>query len=157
MKKIIALLFIISVAFMTGCREYSPYQTVFVSGTVLVDGSPMPEISVVFNPVDSGIGHAAGGLTDAKGKYTLTTAGLKIGSGAVPAQYHVLFVKQAQEGYELTMEEYDKKFGIGKPGAQMIYYIPQRYGSPTTSGIEPVTVEKGKKNEFNFELSTKEK
>jgi hypothetical protein len=51
------------------------------------------------------------------------------------------------------MEEYQKQIGDRPP--KTTYLVPEKYESPATSGIVPVKIEKGKKNTFNFELSTK--
>ncbi|MDR2761365.1 MAG: Ig-like domain-containing protein [Planctomycetaceae bacterium] len=137
---------------LTGCGKRSPYDTVFVTGTVLVDGTPMQGISIIFNPVNPDEGHAAGGMTDANGKYKLTTAGLDIGGGAVAGTYNVTFRKIEIVGNDLSWEEQIVKYPNGLP---VIYHVPQKYGDQGTSGIESVTIEKNKKNVFDFNLSTK--
>lgn len=138
---------------LTGCGERSPYDTESVSGTVLVDGAPMQGISIIFSPVKPDEGHAAGSVTDADGKYKLTTAGLDIGSGAVSGTYNVTFRKIEIIGNDLSMEEAEEKYPNGLP---VIYHVPKKYENHDTSGIEPVTVEKKKKNMFDFNLSTKD-
>jgi hypothetical protein len=138
---------------LVGCAKRSPYDTEFVSGTVLVDEVPMQGINIVFSPVNPNEGHAAGGITDAAGKYKLSTAGLDIGGGAVSGKYNVTFRKIEIVGIELSMEEAEEKYPNGLP---VIYHVPKKYEISTTSGIEPVTVEKNKKNLFDFNLSTKD-
>ncbi|MDR0705111.1 MAG: carboxypeptidase-like regulatory domain-containing protein [Planctomycetaceae bacterium] len=137
---------------LTGCAKQSPYDTEFVSGKVLVDGEPMQGISIIFSPVHPNEGHAAGGITDAKGQYKLSTAGLDIGSGAVAGTYNVTFRKIEIVGNDLSMEEAEEKYPNGLP---VIYHVPKKYENPKTAGIEPVLVEKKKKNVFDFNLSTK--
>ncbi|GHT40488.1 hypothetical protein FACS189443_0910 [Planctomycetales bacterium] len=137
---------------VAGCGEYSPYKVVFVTGTVLVDGKPMDGINVAFSPVNESEGHSAGGVTDAEGKFTLTTGGLKVGKGAVPGKYNVLFNKSSNEADGITSEaEYMRLFSGSPP--KVIILLPTKYNSAKTSGIPPVTVEKSGKNEFRFELS----
>jgi hypothetical protein len=144
---------LIFIALLTGCGKRSPYDTEFVTGTVLVDGVPMQGISIIFSPVNSGEGHAAGGITDAKGQYKLSTAGLDIGGGAVSGTYNVTFRKIEIVGNDLSMEEAAEKYPNGLP---VIYHVPKKYENQNTSGLEPVTVEKKKKNTFDFNLSTKD-
>ena len=69
---------------MTGCGEPG-IGSVPVTGTVKVDGKPMSGVTVVFNP--AGSGRAASGLTDAEGKYKLTT--IVSGDGALPGSYKI--------------------------------------------------------------------
>ncbi|MDR2168690.1 MAG: carboxypeptidase-like regulatory domain-containing protein [Planctomycetaceae bacterium] len=143
---------LVCILLIVGCGKRSPYDTVLVSGTVLVDGVPMEGVSVIFSPVNPDEGHAAGSMTNAKGKYNLTTAGLDIGGGAVAGTYNVTFRKIEIEGNHLSMEEQEEKYPKGLP---VIYHVPKKYENQNTSGIEPVTVEKNKKNVFDFNLSTK--
>jgi hypothetical protein len=115
---------------------------------VLLDGEPTDGISVTFSPVNPGEGHAAGGVTNAQGKFELTTGGIAIGRGAVPGTYNVFFSKLK----DVTPTP--------PPGEALlvtvINILPQKYKSAQTSGIEPVTVVEKGKNEFRFELSSKE-
>ncbi|MDR2170757.1 MAG: hypothetical protein LBP59_11495, partial [Planctomycetaceae bacterium] len=108
--------------------------------------------SVVFLP--PGDGNPAGGLTDDSGKYKLTTGGAPVGSGAIPNEYNVTFSKIEIEGSNLNFDEYQKQIGDRPP--KTTYIVPEKYGNVATSGIKPVKVEKGKKNVFDFNLSTKE-
>jgi hypothetical protein len=144
---------LVFITLLTGCVKQSPYDTEFVSGTILVDGAPMQGISIIFSPVNPNEGHSAGGITGAEGKYKLSTAGLDIGSGAVSGTYNVTFRKIEIVGNDLSMEEAAEKYPNGLP---VIYHVPQKYENQKTSGIEPVIVEKNKKNVFNFNLATKD-
>ncbi|MDR1484911.1 MAG: carboxypeptidase-like regulatory domain-containing protein [Planctomycetaceae bacterium] len=143
---------IIFVIVLSGCGQKNPYDTVYVDGTVTLDGVPIANANVIFAPL--GNGNTAGGLTDASGKYKLTTGGAPVGSGAIPDDYDVTFFKAEIEGANLTEEEYEKQIGNRMP--KNIYIIPEKYTDTATSGITPVKVEKGKKNTFNFNLTTKE-
>jgi hypothetical protein len=132
--------FLLLLALCIGCEEKSPYNVVLVTGNVLVDGKPMERVNVTFSPVVSGEGHAAGGVTDAAGKFKLTTGGLKVGKGAVPGKYNILFTAE--------------NVGALSDGTPYIIpALPQKYNDPKISGIEPVIVKKNGKNEFQFELS----
>jgi hypothetical protein len=130
--------------FCVGCSERTPYNVVYVSGTVLLDGEPMDSINVTFSPVNPDEGHAAGGVTNAQGKFKLTTGGVAIGRGAEPGTYNVYFSKLK----DVTQPT--------DPFTVVIDILPKKYKSAQTSGIEPVTVVKKGKNEFHFELLSKE-
>ena len=73
---------------MTGCGDPG-IGAIQVTGTVTVDGAPMAGATVVFSP-DEG-GQAASGVTNAEGKYKLTTE--KANDGAVPGKYKISITK----------------------------------------------------------------
>ncbi|MDR3183319.1 MAG: carboxypeptidase-like regulatory domain-containing protein [Planctomycetaceae bacterium] len=150
MRYLITITLFIVTLIISGCGESSPYKVVFVSGTVTFDGAPVEGINVIFSPLNPDEGHTAGGITDASGKFKLTTGGLKVGKGAVPGKYNVLFEKSTNEGFGLSPEEYEKRYSFSSP--QIVYQIPRKYNSPSASGIEPVNVESGGKNDFAFTL-----
>ncbi|MDR0520723.1 MAG: DUF4198 domain-containing protein [Planctomycetaceae bacterium] len=127
---------------LTGCAEKNPYGVVPVTGVVLTDGKPMDGIYVTFI-LTGGDGKTAGGITDAEGRFTLATAGSEM-KGAVPGMYNVTFEK-------FTVNVVRDASGHESPAGKN-FLIPERYGKPETSGIEPVTVERGKKNHFEFKL-----
>lgn len=98
--------------------------------------------------------HAATGNTDAQGKFMLATAGK---SGAVVGQHSVAISKVAAGSYKMPDEETMKKDptaltkmmqGNKPPKSE----LPEKYANPQSSGLS-ANVEKGKTNEFNFELT----
>jgi hypothetical protein len=149
MRQISAVIFLM--IFLTGCESTNPYNTVYVEGVVMCDGVPAANVHVVFVSVAND-GNSAGGMTDNSGKYKLTTGGASYGTGAIPALYNVTLSKFEVEGSDLSEEEYKKQIGDRQP--KTIYIIPEKYSYSETSGIEPVKVERGKKNIFNFNIST---
>ena len=93
---------------------------------------------------------AASGVTDAAGKFHLTT--FVAGDGAQPGEYHVKVSKYdskkpttAEKKEYLTFEEEQKMVFTGDelptPPAKNV--LPKKYDSPATSGITH-TVTKGK-------------
>jgi hypothetical protein len=125
-----------------------------VTGIVRVDGEPMEKVIVSFQPANSnGIG--AVGMTDVHGNFVLTTNNAPFGSGAIPNTYHVTFAKSvpSEEYRAETPEEYRQKFGDLE--IPLVFIVPKKYGNIKTSGIDPVTVEKRRKNFFEFDLATK--
>jgi len=145
--------FVLSALFFIGCAEKNPFGTVYIEGTVTVDGTPMQGISVSMYPQSSD-GMSAGGITDAEGKFKVTSGGAPIDSGAKPGTYDVTFYKVKMEGSELSIEEFRMKYGNRMPPTT--YIVPKKYNDPKTSGIAPVTVDTDKeKNKFTFELQSK--
>ena len=147
------IVFIFAATFCAGCgANKNPFGTVYLEGVVTVDGQPIQGISVSLLPRTGDL--AAGGITDANGKFVVVTGGAPVGSGAKPGEYDVVFRKQHTEGMNLSMEESKKLYGRGE--LPMTYLIPKRYSNSTTSGIAPITVsEKKSENKFRFELSSK--
>lgn len=70
-------------------------KTVSISGTVTLDGQPIEDCQVVFQPKGTKGGEVglfdSVGLTDAAGKYTLTMLGARKKKGAVVGDYFVRF------------------------------------------------------------------
>ena len=168
-KNLLFLLLCGVLVMSAGCGEKNPFGTAKVTGTVLVDGAPLEGINVSFALV-SGDGMSAGGLTDSNGKFTLTSGGAPVGSGAVPGEYNVTFFKAEYDAPPTPPPKTNEKeevdpatgrvrrslpTGAPLPPPKPIYLIPQKYEDPKTSGIEPVKVEAGKTNTFEFELSSK--
>lgn len=89
-----------------GCGE--SYKVVPVSGKITVDGQPLANASVYFQPTgDKAAGVPASmALTDAQGNYTLTTATEKPQEGAVPGSHKVILsaVSQDPQGGEVPTE-----------------------------------------------------
>ncbi|MDR1491477.1 MAG: hypothetical protein LBT05_01955 [Planctomycetaceae bacterium] len=137
-------------AILIGCHRGNHLGTVIVQGNVKVDGTPAEGIDVIFVPVFAG-GFAAYGQTDANGNYTLTTAGTNVGDGAVPGEFIPTFTKVSLE--------YDQRF-VGRldvvpPPPKVTHLIPEKYSLKEKTDIPHVVVAKGKKNRFDFELSSK--
>lgn len=123
--------------FALGCSPYSAS----VSGTVTIDGEPLPVGNVMYYPVLSGT--PANGSIDSNGRYRLST-GSEL--GLEPGDYIVTV--QANEPPEV-------EFGPGgappPPGKRL---APLKYLSKKTSGLT-FTVEKGR-NTNDIELSSAE-
>ncbi|MDR1959287.1 MAG: hypothetical protein LBQ54_09655 [Planctomycetaceae bacterium] len=133
-----------------GCNRSNHLGTVVVKGTVKVDGLPTEGIEVIFHPA-SGDGLPAYGQTDGNGNYFLSTAGTKVGSGAVPGEFIPTFNK-------VTLE-HDPRFAnredLIPPPPKVTHHIPKKYSQKRTTDMTPVTVTRNKKNVFDFDLSSK--
>jgi hypothetical protein len=75
-----------------GCSR-GPYQVASVSGQVTLDGKPLPNAAVMFQPVapegNINPGPGSTGITDADGRYTLTLTRLDRAKGAVVGKHKV--------------------------------------------------------------------
>src|SRR5436190_2913949 len=97
---------------LTGCSNSSRPATYRVTGTVTMQGKPVAAAVITFVPT-SNEGQAASAITDADGKYALTT--WQAGHGARPGEYRVKVSKQEQAAVDsskvvknLTIEEEQK-------------------------------------------------
>ncbi|MDR2704772.1 MAG: DUF4198 domain-containing protein [Planctomycetaceae bacterium] len=87
-KNVIQYLILCSVLFLlTGCGQ----KIVSVTGEVLYDGKPAPDISVLFEPKSDSARIAEAGLaiTNSSGRFTLFSTGTKKRNGIEPGEYTV--------------------------------------------------------------------
>jgi len=144
----IALALILPLASFVGCSEANPHGTVHVEGTITFDGNPVQGVNITLRPRDGA--HSAGGITDASGRFTVATGGF---NGAKPGEYDITFSKIEIPGGDLSYDEFMAQFGGRQPPA--VHLIPQRFGDPNTSGIDPITVTTDRRqNVFRFELTS---
>jgi hypothetical protein len=145
------LVVITGLLILPGCAKNS-LGTIKVSGTVTLDGKPADGVAVAFYPKAEG-GRECFGITDAQGRFVLTVSGAEVGSGAVPGEYIPGFFKEQSPTRGMSEEEVRKKFPRGLP--EPIDLLPTKYADRTKTDIAPVKVEKGKKNDFAFDLLSK--
>ena len=120
---------------VAGCGQS---ETVSVSGTITLKGKPADQAEVMFNP--KGAGRMATGVTDANGKFTLSTA--KPNDGAMPGEYVV------------TLGEYyppGKAPAMPPKGGLLPSRFPPKYGDPQQSPLN-AKVERGGQNDFQFDI-----
>ncbi len=116
-------------------------KTYPVEGVVLYKGKPVEGATVVFNSSTENRGATA--LTDAKGRFALTT--FKPGDGAVAGKHQVQISKiEIEKGPERDPE------ATPLP-VKEIYLLPKKYGSFQTSGLTADVSTTGK-NRFEFKL-----
>lgn len=124
-------------AVLLACTGCSQSETVAVTGTLTMSGQPVENAQVMFNPKR---GRYAEGVTDATGRFTLSTA--KAGDGAMPGEYTV------------TLAEYyppDKPPALPKGGGLLPSRFPVKYADPAKSPLT-ATIERGAKNDFALEV-----
>jgi len=119
-----------------GCTE-DPLNRQSVSGTVKVNGQPIPKGSILFNPVTSG-GTVSGGVIE-NGQYKVPAD-----KGLSPGEYLVSI--SAPDTNAPVPKGYDKGHEPAPPEL-----IPPQYGSKTT---QKVTVTDGGSNVFDYDIQT---
>jgi hypothetical protein len=138
-------------------------DTVPISGTVTLDGTPVEGANVVFAPT-SGDGSAASGVTDRSGRYRLTTRDPN--DGALAGSYLVMIskttagsgaatdaVKPGMSSEEATKAAMEAFVAGGETEAEFVDELPVKYKNPATSGFT-ADVAKGGQTEFNFALTS---
>ncbi len=124
-----------------GCGgENDAPETVSVTGIVTYQGNPMPNLSVGFIP-DKGM--LASGITDAEGRFDLTTS--DPGDGAIVGAYKVSINFVPEQTPEMP----------GFPGSENAPKspIPTKYADVSTSGLTATVDSDSSKNDFKFELT----
>jgi hypothetical protein len=115
---------------VAGCGPRRP-ETVPVTGTVMLDGSPVERAGVGFHPQFTG-GVPATGTTDAEGRFTLRT--FQAGDGAMPGPHRVSVSLQKTTG---VVPDPDGLSGeIAPEGLRVEWIVPEKYSNPETSGLE---------------------
>jgi hypothetical protein len=125
-----------------------------VTGTVTHNGEPVAGATVTF--VSGAGGRSAAGVTDASGKYSLTT--FKSGDGAALGQYGVKIVKYeggtgdapGGAGEPLEPGGVEPVEGAEEAEQELKNLLPEKYAEPSTSGLN-ATVAEGD-NVFDFPL-----
>ncbi|MEX2174225.1 MAG: carboxypeptidase-like regulatory domain-containing protein [Pirellulaceae bacterium] len=150
---------VMALGLVLGCGEGTGVSTVAVTGTVTHKGAPLAGAVVSFVPV-GGVTEekrSAVGVTDAAGKYSLTTQAKD--DGAVPGEYQVSITRYegpppvAGGGEEAGPDgEMPASYGgeaPETPPAQNL--LPAKYASPDTSGLT-ATVAGGEPAPHDFDL-----
>ena len=139
-----------AVIFVTGCGSQG-LSVNYVEGTVTFDGKPLDKATVYFYPQGGENPIPAVGMTDAAGKYQLTSMqGGAVGKGATLGEYTVAVTRLQDEP---SRTERIPATTPGEPDEVMTFYdslIPEKY---TTKQTSPLTynVVSGK-NRFDITL-----
>jgi len=127
--------------FSSGCGNTPEGpNTVPVSGTVTYQGQPLDGANVVFYPTDGSTTLASQAVTDASGRFELTThIGVgKFKPGIVPGKYAVAITKLDTAGISSTLTAPKD-------------LLPKKYGDPKTSGLA-AEVDAQQENDVTFAL-----
>jgi hypothetical protein len=124
-----------------GCGKSGTVPTIAVTGTVTHNGQPVEGVSVGFIPES---GRPASGLTDAQGRFTLST--FASGDGAVAGSHKVVITEAASEPEPMPGTPEAENY---KPRESR---VPAKYSSEATTPFS-VQVEVGGKNDFTFDMT----
>ncbi|HEX4592208.1 MAG TPA: carboxypeptidase-like regulatory domain-containing protein [Gemmataceae bacterium] len=120
-------------AVVAGCSDppghHPRFPLVPVHGVVRLKGKPVEGARVTFHNTEKGV--SAYGVTDAEGRFTLTT--FLPGDGAVPGREQITVTKAEESGHA-TAKTAPPVFRTGR-APRPRWLIPQRYSSPLTSGL----------------------
>ncbi|HBJ36612.1 MAG TPA: hypothetical protein DDZ51_18020 [Planctomycetaceae bacterium] len=149
-KSLVTLCFLPFAASCSGTGDDNRPSRVKTSGTVTHNGQLVENATVLFSPAD-GKGYAATGLTDAKGRFQLTT--FQARDGAVPGRYQVTISKFDMSTANPDLED-DLAIEMRQDSDKIVGptpLLPVQYAEiDTTPLAEEVTA--GNPNEFSFEL-----
>jgi hypothetical protein len=136
------LVLVLALVLVAGCGKAGTEPTAKVTGTVTYNGARAAEAAVTFYPEQ---GRPASGVTDAEGAFTVST--FASGDGAVLGK-HTVTIAEAASKEPPPMP--------GMPGAENYKppapRFPAKYADRSTTPFT-ATVEKGKKNEFTFDMT----
>jgi len=147
---------------LMGCNPDSKY--VKVTGTVTYNGQPVEGATVTFQPLGAD-GESAAGITDAGGKYSVTSVyAVQGGAGVVPGDYTITVSKvdrpvdpneAAYSKGEITYNELQAR-KAAKPllagAGRSKQLLPLKYTVASNSDLK-VTVQKGRNPPFIFDLT----
>ncbi|MDR0328530.1 MAG: hypothetical protein LBI05_09580 [Planctomycetaceae bacterium] len=128
-------------ALTTGCGDGS-ISTLKVTGTVTLDGVPLPNANINFTPKSEGQGNPGYAITDEKGTYKLQTLLGAAEAGTTPGDYDV-YITCVARGEVWSASPGGASAGPPSSARSSGSLIPERYGSTATSGLS-ATVAKGK-------------
>lgn len=113
---------------VAGCGD--PFPLAPVSGQIKIGGRPAANVHVSFEPIGSDQDPVAGpgsiGVTDAEGRYRLTTA-VEDYEGAVVGEHRVRIALQQA----IVVDELDRRYK-GLPAAAEVKQLPEEYNDRTT-------------------------
>ncbi len=123
---------------ITGCGDsYSRPKLVKVSGSITLDGQPLPEASIILEPAVAGkekgsYNRSSNAMTDAEGKFQISTYGEN--DGLPVGKYKVAVVKQTRKNPPGMDPEMATPEQLAKVVVKDI--VPVKYNDMTTSGLE---------------------
>lgn len=134
---------------LVGCGGAEIEGLALAGGVVTYQGQPVEGAIVTFSP--TGEARAASGLTDAEGRFALTT--LNAGDGVMAGEYLVTISKTELASKSLSPDEmaaYIDEHGR-QPEVTTTDHLPVDYKKAETSGLTAEVTEDGE-NEFTFAL-----
>jgi hypothetical protein len=154
----VALTLVLATIMVGGCSSGTRRAPTYpVTGTVTMKGQPLEGATVVFVPAEGSSQEAASGITDAAGKFKLST--FLADDGSQEGEYRIKVskfdikkpTKEEQDKYISIEEEQKMQFGDEKPTPPAKNLLPPKYANEASSGFT-YTVKKGQNTvELNLE------
>lgn len=148
MRQVKSLALLSLFCFLLGCGEAGLDGAIRTTGKVTYKGAAVEGATVVFSPV--GEGRAASGITDASGKFSLTS--LTAGDGALAGKYNVFISKSTVGGRtDMTPDEARATLSDARPKVIAPQdALPVKYKNAAGGLTAEVTA--GGSNDFPFDL-----
>ena len=168
-RQFLCALFPLSLFLLAGCGTSDRPSLAPASGIVKLDGVPVEGASVTFHPTEGG--RPGSGVTDAQGRYTITT--FQDAPGAAVGDHNVTVMKISGPGaYVLTGDSpaTTQPNGSGESDGsdslseipvidssetkqpEIIYDVPQKYMNPKESELK-ITVPATGSDSLNLDLT----
>ena len=145
-QRISATLVFFSVAILlAGCGGPDLPDTFPVTGSVTYNGRPVVGYTISFTLIKGG--RTATGKTDDEGKFTLSTFGDRDGALSGDHSVAIYFIPTGTPPDEMPEDAPPQE------GQQPTVIIPEKYGTPQTSGLKLTVTENRKDNKFAIEVS----
>ena len=139
---LVPTLFLGVLGLIAGCTSTPSNPKTFpVDGMVSLDDKPIEGATVVLVPISKDDGEAASGVSDASGKFSLTT--YAAGDGVRPGNYRIrvtkfdkVLVDESKRVKNMTPEEEMKAYDPdAKPPTPPKNLLPKKYETELTSGF----------------------
>ncbi|MDR1269402.1 MAG: hypothetical protein LBK82_07740 [Planctomycetaceae bacterium] len=134
-----------------GCNKPHAIKTYIVTGNITLNGHPLSNAGVNFNPQGS-VGNAAYGITDENGTYKLQTLQGESDAGTTPGEYIVTIHKSVSETTGKKIIDPDTRELVDELKTKEI--VPDIYKNPQKTKLTAVVVA-GQTNTFDFNLKSK--
>ncbi|MDR0390576.1 MAG: hypothetical protein LBH59_01615 [Planctomycetaceae bacterium] len=126
---------------LNGCSDSNPLGRLKIEGEVTLDGKPVNG-NIEFEPTGNQQDKVQSGSLVVNGKYSISAS-----KGLVEGEYIVRIVATEEVAGSRKIDP-----NTNEETAEYVDVIPPDYGAATK---QKITVEKGKKNQFNFNMENK--
>jgi hypothetical protein len=148
------LLIILLLSAVAGCGPRGLSGLSKINGTITLNGHSLEGATITLVPsiLNPQSARAASGLSDANGKFQLTT--LNSGDGVFPGDYTVYVSKIISEGDILSPSEIRNRGLLSEQLSEITkpkQMIPEKYTLPETSGLT-ITVKPGRNPDLVIDI-----
>ena len=148
MRYIVSSFALVSLVMLAGCGQPGD-GNFFVTGTVTQGGQPLEGARVIFIP-DGGSGEGASGITDADGRFVLTTSAGNAGSGTKPGAYRVTVSKTEIVWDGVTYIPSMSPDGEPSRDERVVQLLPTQFANFANTPFRATVTENRATNVFEF-------